>query len=367
MKAVVCGGGTGGHIYPALAIAEALRRDGVEILYMGAQDSLEQKLAANAGFPFQGVEACGLHRKSPRVILELAHNFRGMRRAQRILRVERPDLVIGTGGFAEAPVVKAAQGLHLPTLLHEQNAFPGLANRRLARQAQAVCLTFAEAGQYFPHPERLHTTGLPVRPAILSASREDAWAYFQISSSEQGRFTLLITGGSQGAATLNEAALAACPRLLAAGVRVILICGVQHAFAVRQRLPQHENLLLFPYLDAMQHALALADLAVARSGASFLAEAACIGLPTLLVPYPYAANDHQRYNAQAFVAHEAALMIEDPALDGASLADAVLKLKENPLRLTQMRRAAFSLAHRDAAQKIVQIAYDLIAQSEKHG
>ena len=178
---------------------------------------------------------------------------------------------------------------------------------------------------------------------------------------------MLITGGSQGAATLNEAALAACPRLLAAGVRVILICGVQHAFAVRQRLPQHENLLLFPYLDAMQHALALADLAVARSGASFLAEAACIGLPTLLVPYPYAANDHQRYNAQAFVAHEAALMIEDQALDGASLADAVLKLKENPLRLTQMRRAAFSLAHRDAAQKIVQIAYDLIAQSEKHG
>lgn len=362
MKAIVCGGGTGGHIYPALAIAAQLRCDQVEVMYMGAHDSAEARLAGAAGFPFRGVEACGLHRKSPRVVWELARNYRGMLQARQAIRAFAPDFVIGTGGYAEAPVVKAAQGLRIPTLLHEQNAFPGLANRRLSRRADAVCLTFEAAARYFPHAERLHTTGLPVRRSVLDADREAAFAYFAIPPQEQARFTLLITGGSQGAARLNEAALAAYPRLLGAGIRILHICGREHAFAVKQRAPRHPLLHLLPYLDEMQHALALADLAVARSGASFLAEAACVGLPTILVPYPYAANDHQQYNADAFAARDAALVVRDAALTGPALADAVCRLAENRLRLETMREAALSLAHRDAAQQIVNIAYGLCKQ-----
>lgn len=360
MKAIVSGGGTGGHIYPALAIAGQLKAEGADILYMGAKDSLEAKLAETSGFAFFGIDACGLHKKSPRLAYDLAVNYRGLRQSYGVIKREAPELVIGTGGYAAAPVVKAAQQLGIPTLLHEQNAFPGLANRYLARRADAVCLTFAEAGSYFPHAERLHHTGLPIRRQIFDASRKAAWDYFSIPPAEQDRFTLLITGGSQGAANLNRAAQAAYVSLLRSGVRVVHLCGKANYFQLKQQIKPHANLLLLPYLDQMEHALALADLALARAGASFLSEAAVVGLPTILVPYPYAANDHQRYNAQVFAAKDAALVVEDAQLNGKLLTEMTLALKQNRPRLKRMAQAAGSLACRDATEKICAIGKGLL-------
>lgn len=360
MRVIVCGGGTGGHIYPALSIAAELRRQGGELLYMGGRDSLEAKLAEKSGFAFFAVECCGLHKRSLKLAKELAVNYRGLRQARRRIRDFGPQLVIGTGGYAEAPVIRAAQGLGLPTLLHEQNAFPGLANRLLARKAQAVCLTFAEAGKYFPHPQRLHLTGLPVRAAILSASREQAYDYFEIPAAERERPTLLITGGSAGAASLNQVALRLYQPLLDSGARLIHLCGRNDYFRLRQQAPEHPRLILRPYLDEMENALALADLALARSGASFLAEAACLGLPTLLVPYPYAANDHQSFNAQAFADREAAEVVADSSLDDPALTERILALLHNQLRLQAMGEAARSLAHYRAAEDIAAIALGLV-------
>lgn len=360
LKAIVCGGGTGGHIYPALAIAEQLRADGARVLYMGAKDSTEQKLAADAGFPFRGVDCCGLHKRSPRLLLDLWRNYRGVGQARRIIGEYGPAVVIGTGGYAEAPVIKAAQGLKLPTLLHEQNAYPGLANRRLAQRAQAVCLTFTAAAPYFPHADRLHDTGLPVRRQIMEATREAAWEYFGIAEGERCIPTLLITGGSLGAASLNRAAEEAYGQLLSAGIRLIHLCGRQHYHQLKRRAPRHELLILRPYLDEMQHALALADLAVGRAGASFSAETLCLGLPTVLIPYPYAANDHQRFNARALAEGGAAVVIEDDALNGELLSRTALSLLNDEERRAGMAEKAKVMARFDAARTIVDVAYNLI-------
>ncbi|MDO4732362.1 MAG: undecaprenyldiphospho-muramoylpentapeptide beta-N-acetylglucosaminyltransferase [Bacillota bacterium] len=358
MKAVVSGGGTGGHIYPALSIAQKLRADGAELYYVGGKDSVEAKLAAKNGFAFFGLECSALHRHSLAVVKDLAVNAQGCLHAHSFLQNFCPDVVIGTGGYAEAPVLRAAQSLGIPTVLHEQNAYPGLANRMMAKKAAAVCLSFQAAAPYFPHQKRLHLTGLPIREEILLSTKEQARAHFQIP--DDGKPLLLITGGSQGAASLNQAAAAAIPALLEQGIRVIHICGEKEFFKYKQILPSHPDFFLYPYLDHMEFALALADLAFSRAGASFIAEALAVGLPTLLVPYPYAANDHQRFNALALQEKNAGLLLENDALSGAVLLEKVTGLLKNRELLQKMSANCLSMAIPDAAERIVQIIYALL-------
>lgn len=359
MKAVVCGGGTGGHVYPALSIASRLRADGHEVLYMGGKNSMEEQLAVQAGFAFRGVDARGLSRKSLKVFADLLVNWQGRRQARAILGEFKPQVVIGSGGYASAPVVSAAQQLRITTLLHEQNTIPGRANRMLAKKAAAVCLTFPAAKGSFPHAERLHLTGLPVRQSILSCTREQAENFFDIPAAERDLFTVLVTGGSAGAASLNKAMRAAYDKLLQADIRIIHICGKNEYFTLRQQAPEHPRLILLPYLNEMENALAAADLAVARAGASFLSEAAACGLPCVLVPYPYAANDHQRHNALAFEQAGAAVMVADGDLNGSLLAEQVITLSHENQRLAEMSAAARSLSVAAADEKIAALIYQL--------
>jgi UDP-N-acetylglucosamine--N-acetylmuramyl-(pentapeptide) pyrophosphoryl-undecaprenol N-acetylglucosamine transferase len=388
MRVIISGGGTGGHIYPALAIAEEMQGRGAQVLYMGGYASAEEELAAAYGFDFRAVRTAPLHRNLPRLAADLYENYCGLRQAKRIIADYQPALAIGTGGFVTAPVLMAAERLHIPTLIHEQNACPGLANHRLAHKASAVCLTFSAAASYFPHQERIYHTGLPLRPQILALAGQAkpeaanqaanaanqaanaanqaanaAWDYFHIPATERNLPTLLITGGSQGAERLNKAALAAYKPLLSRGIRIIHLCGKNNYLELRQKAPQDSKLILLPYLEQMEHALALADLAVARAGASFLAEAAVTGLPTILIPYPYAAGDHQRANARAFNEADAALVIEDEQLNGESLRENVLSLLDNPARLGRMREGALSLAKPDARSEIAAIAFSIMGQN----
>ena len=366
MKAIVSGGGTGGHIYPALSIARALQQHGTEVLYVGglkspdgSQAAVEARLAKEAGFAYVGVSACGLHKRSPRIIKDLVINLRGMKEAGQQIEKFKPDVVIGCGGYAAAPVLRAAQSKHIPTMLHEQNAYPGLANRYLAKKADAVCQTFAASAPFFPHQERLHITGLPVRQEIFAADKNAAYCYFNINESERNVPTLLVTGGSQGAQTINNALLAAYQQLLAADIRIIHLCGTRNYQQLQRQVPQNGRLILLPYLDHMEYALVLADLTVSRAGASFLAEIACLGIPSVLIPYPYAANDHQTANAKALVEAGAALMITDSQLNGEILLDAVLPLIKNKSRLREMSEAAKSLSQPDAVDNIIRMAYSL--------
>ena len=363
MRAIISGGGTGGHIYPALAIAEELRARGDEILYMGGADSIEEELARGHGFAFASVATSPLHRNLLKIASDLATNYRGLREAKKIISAFAPDVAIGTGGFVTAPVLAAAQSLHIPTMIHEQNAFPGLANRRLAQKADAVCLTFAPAQKYFPHQEKIHYTGLPVRQRIIEAKNEslkaEAYHFFAIPDGQSDIPTLLITGGSQGAQSLNEAAHAAYAGLLDAGYRIIHLCGKKNYFSMKQKAPQHQRLILLPYLEQMEYGLAVADLALARAGASFLAEVAVSGLPTILVPYPYATNDHQAANAHVFSEEDAAVVIKDADLNGERLLQTVVALFNNPVRLERMQAGALTLAKTAAAADIADVAYHI--------
>ncbi len=360
MRVVISGGGTGGHIYPALAIAEELRARNHQVLYIGGPASAEQDAAEQFGFIFKAVQTAPLHRKSLKVIGDLAANLRGTHQAEKIVAEFAPDVAIGTGGFVTAPVLLACQRSQVPTIIHEQNAYPGLANRRLAKKAEAVCLTFTAAKQYFACPDKTYHTGLPVRTAILDLSNkpvpEAAYQYFGIDKEERELPTLLITGGSQGAKTLNDAMLAAYQQLLAQNIRIIHLCGKSNFFELKQKAPANRHLHLLPYLDNMEYALAIANLALARSGASFLAEAAVLALPLILVPYPHATNDHQSANAEAFFEADAALVVKDSELTGSWLTQTVPVILNNPQRLWRMQEGARSLAKTQAASDIADIA-----------
>jgi UDP-N-acetylglucosamine--N-acetylmuramyl-(pentapeptide) pyrophosphoryl-undecaprenol N-acetylglucosamine transferase len=369
IRVVVAGGGTGGHIYPALAIAAALHeRCAARILYMGGKKGLhggqpkERELAVSAGWEYQGVSATGLSRRSVLIVRDIMTNLRGVSEAKEILRRFAPHIVIGTGGYAMAPTLRAAVSLRIPTLLHEQNAFPGWANRYLAGKVDTVCLSIAAARPYFSTKARVIISGMPVRAEIAAAGREAAYEFFDLTKENTQRPTLLVTGGSQGALRLNEAVCGCYEQLLAAGLRIIHLTGEAHyekclAFAAETR---QENLHILPYLEDMQYALAMADLVVARSGASFLAEAALIGLPAILIPDPYAANDHQTLNAQAFVKAGAAVLIPDRQLDSSLLAAQALELLGDAAAVRRMSQAAKSLAKPHALDSIIEAVHKLI-------
>jgi UDP-N-acetylglucosamine--N-acetylmuramyl-(pentapeptide) pyrophosphoryl-undecaprenol N-acetylglucosamine transferase len=352
-----------------LAIAGTLReRYGAKVLFMGGKTGLhgglpkERELALGVGLEYKGVLAAGLTRRSLRMIGDIVTNLRGVGEAKEVLRGFKPHIVIGTGGFAMAPTLRAAVALGIPTLLHEQNAYPGWANRYLAGKVDAICISLEAARSHFPASARIYLSGLPVRPEITAACRAEAYEFFGIAAAGRSRPVLLAIGGSQGALRINEALSACYEELLAAGLRIIHLTGEAHYEkykAVAAELRQ-ENLHILPYLKEMQYALAVADLAVARAGASFLAELAMVGLPSILVPYPYAANDHQTQNAKAFESAGAARLMLDKQLDSALLAANILELANNAEERRRMSQAAKALARADALDNIIDVVNKLI-------
>lgn len=364
MRAILTGGGTGGHIYPALAIAERLKQlhPGDEVLYVGTQKGLESRIVPQCGVPFRTIEAEGLPRRvSPELFRALWQAARGCAQARQIIRQFRPDVVIGTGGYVCGPVVLAAHLAGVPTMIHEQNAFPGMTNKLLARFADVILVTFAASEQYFVHKERIRQTGLPVRQAVLQTSKADGLRYFGFSPEKT---TLLASGGSRGARSLNRAMAEAYPELLREpDLQILHLTGAQdyeetlRAIAEQGIVPaEYPQLLVKPYLDEMQYALAAADLCVGRAGATFLAEITACGLPAILIPYPYAAENHQEYNARALAEHGAAVMILDAELDGPTLARNILELCRQPERRARMAEQARSMGRRDALDQIVALA-----------
>ncbi len=362
-RVVVTGGGTGGHIYPALAIAQGLEEAvGAKITYLGGANSLESRLAAEKGYPFIAIPCRGLAGASLATLRAAWINLKGKRRAKGYLRQLRPDVVIGTGGYAAAPVMLAAAALHIPTLIHEQNAVPGKANKLISRHADRVCLTFDAAKKHFPPQAHTVLTGLPVRPEILTASREEGRQALGLAPDAP---VLLVTGGSQGAQAINEAMEGAVAQLLAAGWQVLHITGPKNFAMVEENLRQagvldQQGLFLLPYLDRMEYALAAADLVLARAGASFLAEVLCRGLPSVLVPYPYAAGNHQEENARSLEQAGAAIVIENSVLKPQTLLDALLPLMGDPERLLQMSAAACGLAVPEALSRIIETALAIL-------
>lgn len=344
---IIAGGGTGGHLFPGLAVAEALAAgEGAEVLFIGSASGLEARVVPQTRFPFYPLAIQGLRGRGARGALTFAWQLpRALLQSWYRIGSLRPALVIGLGGYGSVPVVLAAWLRRVPSVLLEQNARPGFANRLLAHVARRVCATFVESIPYFPSGKAVQT-GNPVRS--LSSSLEP----------QPGYFTIFVFGGSQGARTINSAAVEAATivgeRLT--GLRIIHQTGqpdvewVQRQYAERGVVAE-----VLAFIEDMASAYARADLVVCRAGASTLAELTTLGKPSILIPYPFAADDHQRANAEVLVHRGAAEMILNAELTPERLANSILALAGDPARRAAMGKAAQQLARPDATLRVVEV------------
>ncbi len=370
MRFVVTGGGTGGHIYPALAIARGIlaRYPEARVLYIGREGGLEAELVPRANLPFYAIPAAGLKRSlTLRNLLVFWQATRGILQARKILAGFKPQVVVGTGGYVCGPVVLAAVMMGIPTMIHEQNALPGLTNRLLARFVNQVALTFEEARKYMPRRARIKVTGLPVRPEIMGWQKDEARRAMGLP--ENARL-ILSFGGSQGARTINRAMIEVLKHFYNRdGVYFLHVTGPRHYKEFCQQLgeaglsrPENGNIILVPYLDEMPRAMAAADLAICRAGAATLSELTAVGLPAILVPYPHATGNHQEYNARSLEREGAALVIRDQDLTGPVLCEKLTRLLERPAELEAMARASRRLGRPRALEEIVEIISELARQ-----
>jgi len=371
VRVLFTGGGTGGHIYPALTLAKGLqeRDDSNSFLFVGTARGLERELVPRAGYPLRTITVSGLERRlSWRTLLTFARLGKGLGQAYRILREFRPHVVVGTGGYVCVPVVLVAACLGIPTLIHEQNVLPGLANRYLARYATVVAASYGESRRYFPRTRRFVVTGNPVREEIVNLSREEGRARLGIDAAKR---LLLVFGGSRGARPINDALLAALPELMALpDLIVCFITGRDEYEYVRQSFgpgiggEKAGNIIIKPYLHDMPAGLAAADLVVARAGATTLAELTARGVPAILIPSPYVTGNHQEYNARLLEREGAAVVIRERELDGATLAMQVLELLRDPARLQRMAEKSRKLGQRQAEDLLVELIYELAGRQK---
>lgn len=365
MKVAFAGGGTGGHVYPGVTIARALQEKdpGVEVLFVGTRRGLEADVIPREGFRLAAIEVAGFHRRlSVDTLLTAFRACKGFAQSWAILRRERPDVVVGTGGYVSGPVVLAAWMLGIPTLVHEQNALPGITTRVLSRIARAVAVTYEESVRYLARRAQVVVTGNPVRKSILTAERREG---ARVMGLDAGRPTLLVFGGSQGARAINEAMVGALPGLLARRheLQVIYQTGRRdHAWVVgeleakgvaRKSIPR---LVVEPYLYQMDMAMACADLVVSRAGAISIAEITARGLPAVLIPLPGAAEGHQERNARALEAAGAAVVVLQKDLSGEVLRDAIEALLDDRDRLERMSQSSRGLGKPGAADALADLA-----------
>jgi UDP-N-acetylglucosamine--N-acetylmuramyl-(pentapeptide) pyrophosphoryl-undecaprenol N-acetylglucosamine transferase len=349
MRAILAGGGTGGHVIPAIAIAEELQNlYRAEVLFVGTERGIEKRLVPQAGFQLRLIEVGALNQvKLTTRIKTMAGLPLAVWDARRILSEFAPEIVIGVGGYASGPAMLAAILKRIPTLAFEPNVVPGFANRVIARMVSGAAVHFRETAEYFPHAE---VTGVPVRPAFFEIGTRPA---------ETEKPTLLVFGGSQGAHAINRAMVDCLAALLARVPAIYIIHQTgERDYNETQAAYQRAGVTaeVHQFISDMPGFFRRADLVLCRSGASTVAEVAAAAKPAVFIPFPRAADDHQRVNAQALERAGAAVVLEETKLDDVWLVDTVCALLEDPERLKRMSEAARSLAHPHAARDIAKMA-----------
>lgn len=362
MRIVLAGGGTGGHLFPGIAIAEELRRidASAEVIFIGTEHGIEASIVPREGYPIRYLKAEGFAGKS---IMKKARagirTVSSLRDSFRILKEVKPDALIGLGGYASFAPVLAGFLLKIPTLVMEQNSVPGLANKVLSRIADIICVTYHESLSFFPR-SKTYITGNPVRQTIVSAGKESAYDLFGL---ERGKFTVFVFGGSLGARKINNAVCGAFSDLsdIKDKVQFLHQTGKSDYDAVRETYRKWGiSGTVAAFIHQMAEAYAVADLVVSRAGATTLAELTAVGRPAILIPYPYAAGNHQELNAQRLSEMGAARVILDHELDSEILARNIRDLFDNAAIRLEMQRSSRALGRPDAAQKIVEIVLSLI-------
>ncbi len=362
LRVLISGGGTGGHIFPAVAIANALRRRDprTEILFVGALGRMEMERVPAAGYDIVGLPVAGFDRKrlwrNFSVLLKL---WRSMRRARKVLRDFRPDIAIGVGGYASGPMLKQAQQAGVPTLLQEQNSYAGVTNKLLARKAGAICVAYPGMERFFPDG-RIIMTGNPVRADIVETSISKADAKKALGM-DPDRKLVLVVGGSLGARTINESIALSFDAIAEAGAQVLWQTGKNESRRCMKiaEAVGADKLKAKPFITDMATAYRAADLVVARAGAGTISELQLIGLPSILIPSPMVAEDHQRKNAQALVDRDAAVMVLD-ADARRDLSGLVASLLADDDRRARLSENIASMALRGSDEKIVDSVYSLL-------
>jgi UDP-N-acetylglucosamine--N-acetylmuramyl-(pentapeptide) pyrophosphoryl-undecaprenol N-acetylglucosamine transferase len=355
MKIVIAGGGTAGHVFPAIALGRTLADEhGADVRFLGTPRGLEARLVPEAGFPFIPIDAKPLRRElSLRAVAEPFSSLRSVRGCRRV--VADANVVVGVGGYVSVPAVLAAWRSRRPIVLHEQNAIPGLANRLFSRGARSVCVSFEESAALLPAKTRTLLTGNPVRPEILavtdgrSSLAKEALGELGL---EEDRRTVLVFGGSQGALNLDLAVIGAIELLRNRDdLQLVVLTGPSHLDQMERASRNAGELVVRPFgfLERMDLAYATADLVVARAGATTIAEITVCGLPSILVPYPHATANHQEANARALERAGGAILVPDASLSPQALARRISKLLEERDGLRRMAEAAAAWARPDAA------------------
>lgn len=364
MRILFAAGGTGGHINPAIAIARKFRENhpDCEILFVGTKRGLEGKLVPREGFDIEYIEAAGFKRKLTLENAVVAYKaFSSMLHTKKILKKFSPDLVIGCGGYTSGPVVMEAALKKIPTLIHEQNAFPGVSNKMLAPKVDVVCISFEDTDKYFKKTKKIVYTGNPVRSSLFSSSKQAA----RLKLGVDDRPLIVAVGGSLGATTINSQMLELIHNL-PENVQVLWATGNREYDEIMSKVGTvPDNVKISAYLYNMDTVLPAADLAISRSGAITITELCATGTPSILIPSPNVAENHQEVNARTLETKGAALVICERELEKGLLVRKVKELIEAPEKLSKMSENALAMAKSDALDIIYNEGYNLIAKNKK--
>lgn len=367
IRVIISGGGTGGHIFPAIAIANAIReiRPGAEILFVGAEGRMEMEKVPAAGYRIIGLPIAGIRREWSMENLSFPLKLvRSLRKAASVIRDFRPDVAVGVGGYASGPLLFMASMRGIPTLIQEQNSYPGITNRILARRASSVCVAYEGMERYFD-PSKIVFTGNPVRNDIIhvEGKREEGARHFQIDPS---RKTLLVVGGSQGARSINRSIFDGLQELTAAGLQVIWQTGKAFHDEAKSAAARLNNnaVRVFDFISRMDYGYACADAVVGRAGASTVSELCIVKKPAILVPLPTAAEDHQTMNCSALMSRNAALMVKDAEAPRMLVREAIRLMSDEQQR-AQLSANLAPLARPDAAQRIAAEIFKIVKPGRK--
>ncbi len=356
-KFILSGGGTGGHIYPAVAIANELksRFPDAEFLFVGAEDKMEMQKVPQAGYAIKGLWIAGLQRKlTLQNMLFPVKLINSLWKSRKIIKEFKPDVVIGTGGFASGPLLQMANMLGIPTLIQEQNSFPGITNKLLSKKANAICVAYENLDQFFPK-EKMILTGNPVRQDLIAIDekREEAIAYFELDAKKK---TLLVLGGSLGARRINQLIEKELGSILAHNVQIIWQCG--KLYFEEYKKYNSENVQVVAFIERMDFVYAAADIIISRAGASSVSELCIVGKPVIFIPSPNVAEDHQTKNAKAIVDKKGAILLKESQLDSefSLVFEALLKDKEKQNQLSEnIKELALPEATQQIADEVVKL------------
>ncbi len=360
LRVIIAGGGTGGHIFPAIAVGHALQRlrPGTQLLFVGAKDKMEMEKVPKEGFEIIGLDIAGFNRSS--ILKNISLPFKLLKsrmQARNIIKKFNPNAIVGVGGYASFPVLNAGQSMNIPTLIQEQNSFAGKSNKILSRRAEAVCVAYEGMEQFFPK-DKIIVTGNPVRKSIsqMSRSKDEGVAFFGLKNELK---TILIVGGSLGARSINECIDAQLHEILKEDVQIIWQTGKPYYEQARNQAGQYaEKVKVFDFISDMDYAYAAADVVISRAGALAIAELCIAGKPVVFVPYPFAAEDHQTSNAAALVKNNAAILVKDNEVKTELLKKLKEILHDNNMQ-ESMSRNLMAMAIKDADERIANKVFEI--------